>query len=219
MLGIDYQHGRFRGDEPGADSDDLSRKPGSAVQRAEARGNLWLGGVDPGSAPVRQLGQGRQRAAPAIRGADDRTEPSTDDTAHRQLPGYGPGESSDLSARQVRNTIHNGRPRLTGLRGQGTRKSKWAGNQADTGTRIRGLRPDSLPAGISDFGGATVSTAELSGVPAAEHDVSTNAAGGSSHRRTAQASAERFAWILAHRHGASRRSGWAQGCLSHQRSG
>lgn len=145
MLGIDHQHGRFRGDQPATDPDDLGWEPGSAIQRAETGGNLWLGGVDTGPAPVRQLGSLRQRAAPAIPGTDDRVEPGADGAADHQLPGDRPSAGGQLSAHEVRNAIYHSRPRLTGLCGQGTRKSEWAGDQANPRTRVCRLWPGGLP--------------------------------------------------------------------------
>ena len=46
MLGIDHQHGRFRSDEPGADSGVSGRQRRGAVCRARARGSVRLGGAE-----------------------------------------------------------------------------------------------------------------------------------------------------------------------------
>jgi len=74
-----------------------------------------------------------------------------------------------------------------------------------------------MPGG--DLGGAPVPVTQLGSLPQAQHDLSAHAAHADSHRRAAQAAAQRLARIPAHRHRASGRSGWPQGSVSHQRRG
>src|ERR1700683_5622058 len=52
MLGIDYQHGRHRGHEPGADSGVPGGQRRGAVCRPAARGGVRVGGEDVRGAPV-----------------------------------------------------------------------------------------------------------------------------------------------------------------------
>ena len=65
--------------------------------------------------------------------------------------------------------------------------------------------------------GAPVQVAQLGGLPETQCQLPAHATHADPHWRTAQAAAARLARISAHRHGASGRSGWTQGAVSHQR--
>jgi len=212
MLGIDHQHGRHRGYEPGADSGVPGWQRRGAVCRPAARRGVRLGREDAGTAPVHELGQARQGIGPAIPFADDGTEPSAGHALDWAQTPHGAGESGCLPADQVRHALHGCRRQSARLRRQGPRKLKRTGAGRYPGAApdapnprlgVQRLRASSVYAGGVDLGGAPLPAAEQLGLPEAQHQLSTHAADADSNRRAAQTATARRTGFLAHRHRAS----------------
>src|SRR5579871_5621335 len=219
MLGIDHQHGRFKSKQPGADSGVSGRECARPVCRARTRRSVRLGGEHPGSARVRQTRESREGTGAALHGADDRPEPGAAHASDHLLPHDGAGQSSCVSADEVRHPLHGSRCGPTGLCRQGSWEPERAGDTANPGARVRRIWANGLRAPGRDFGGASVSTAQLGSLPQTQCELSADAAHADPDRRAAQATAERHTRIPAHRHSASGRSRWLQRHLSHQRRG
>ena len=154
MLGIDHQHGRYEGHQPGADPSVLGGQWRSAVCGAAARRDVRLGVEDAGSAPVRELGQTRQGASAAIRRSDDGFEPSSSRALDCTPTPHRAGESSNLPARQIRQAIHGVRRGPAGLRRPGAREFERTGDTTDSGTGIQRLRSSSVCTAVVHLGGA-----------------------------------------------------------------
>jgi len=217
MLGIDHQHGRHRGHQPGADSGVRGRQRRRAVCRPAARGGVRLGGTDAGATAVRQPGQTEQGAGPAIHRPHLGSEPRAGDAADHGLWQERAGESSSVSTHQVRHALHHCRRKSIGLCRQGAWQLERAGDAARPGARKCRIRPSCLPAVGGDFGGAPVPAAQLGRLPQTQCQLSAHAAHTDPHRRTTQTTAKRLSRIPTHRHRAPGRSGWPQRAVSHQR--
>jgi len=216
MMGIDHQHGRHRGHQPGADPGVSGRKRRSAVCRPAARGGVRLGRENARTAPVRELEQTGQGTGAAIHLSDDGIEPSAGHALDCAPTPHRTGKGSRLPADQVRQAVHGCRHRSACLRRQGARELKRTGDATDFRAGIQRLRAIGVCAAVVDLGGAPLSTAQHRGVPEAQHQLSTHAADVGSDRRTAQTATTWRARLSAHRYRPSGRSTGAQRLVSDQ---
>jgi len=217
MLGIDHQHGRQWSNQPGADSGVFERQWRGCICGATAGRGLRLGGADAGATRVRELEACEQGIGPTIHGADDRNEPGATNATDRQLRQDGEGEAGKVSTQEIRQSLHGVGCDSIGIRGQGTREPEWASDQANSGTRVRGVRSGRLSAAVADFGGADIPATQFDGLSQTEHDLSTHAPNGDPHRRAAQTAAGQTSWLSSAGYGTSRRPRRGEGDLPHQR--
>src|SRR6266700_2821858 len=217
MLGIDYQHGRFGSNKPGADWGVSGGERRGSICWSKARRGIRVDGADLGAAAIPGAKPGGKGHVTALYRPHDRPESGAGDTADRELCRQWPGEGYRVPTQEICDTLHEIGRGAAGLCRQESREPEWPGNQADFGARVQRIRPGCLPARGGHFGGADLSVPELSGLSQAQQQLSTDTADSDSHRRAAQTATAGPSRIPAHRHGASGRSRRQQRDLSHQR--
>ena len=216
MLRIDHQNGRFSDDQPGANPGAGGRQQRGAVYRTAARGNLRVGGKDPGAARVCRPAQAGQRRPAALPRPDDRFEPGAGNTPDRRVSGDRPGDCSTIPTELLPQYLHGCGRDAARLRRPGARELKRTGHQADFGAGAQRVRSGRLSASGGDLGGAVVPVAQHCSLPQAQRHLSANATHTHSDRRAAQAPAAGRPRIPAYRHRASGRPGRLQGPVSRQ---
>ena len=98
MLGIDHQRANTSTIEPGADSGIFGRQWRGRIQGAASKGGLQLGESDAATATIRGLETQPAGPGAALRGEDDRSEPSADDAADHDVLAGRRGEATGLPA-------------------------------------------------------------------------------------------------------------------------
>ena len=107
-----------------------------------------------------KLRQTWQGIGPAVPLADDGAEPGAGDALDCAQTPHGAGESSRLSADQVRHALHGCRRESACLCGQGARELKWTSDVTDPRSGAQRLRASSVCAAGVDFGGAPLPAAQ-----------------------------------------------------------
>ena len=185
-------------------------------------GDVRVGGPDAARSRITaQLEPSRQGTAAAVPGQDDRTEPGAGDAADPALPAGRGGEAAPLSAASLcRRATRGADIELLAavdeahetLSGPATQKILQREYQ-----RVSAMRSYQRLAAISVA--QLYRLRKTPGYRKRHAQLPTDAAHAGLHRRAAQARSARPAGLSARRHGASRRPGWSQGRVSHQRGG
>ena len=216
MLGIDHQHERHGSKQPESDGGVSDREQGDGIRRTVPRRSVCVDGADAGTTPVCGPEPGGKGSAASVSGANDGVEPRADHTPDRELHRQRAGESGGIRADEVRDEVHPSGRGTAGLRRQEPWKPERAGDQKNTGARVRRIRAACVRAPGGHFGSATLPLPQLGGLPQEEHHLRTDAPLGDPDRRAAQTAPTGQARLFADRHCTSGRPGRCQGYLSHQ---
>ncbi len=158
MLGIDYPSAKRRQVESATDPAVSPLQPGDSIQRQRAGRDLRLGGAHAWPARLQPPEPRRQRAAAAVSGQDDRTEPGANHAADPAVPAGRRTPTRPLPAASLCPQVHARRRRTAGGGGRGPRAARprarsSSGNTSST-TNTSGWRGSRWPRSIACGGRA-----------------------------------------------------------------
>ena len=216
MLGIDYPSAKRRQVESATDPAVSPLQPGDSIQRQRAGRDLRLGGAHAWPARLQPPEPRRQRAAAAVSGQDDRTEPGANHAADPAVPAGRRTPTRPLPAASLCPQVHARRRRTAGGGGRGPRNPQRPGHAQDPRAGIPAVPAARIRAVGGDLGGPDLSPAAAQCLPPPAAAFHQDPAHSGVDRRAAPARPARPTRLSASGYGASRGSRWRQGRLPHQ---
>ena len=216
MLGIDRPRAKRQQVEPATDPAVSPLQRRDSIQRQRAGRDLRLGGAHAPPARLQPPEPRRQRAAAAVSGQDDRTEPGANHAADPAILAGRRTPTRPLPAASLCPQVHARRRRTAGGGGRGPRNPQRPGHAQDPRAGIPAVPAARIRAAGGDLGGPDLSPAAAQRLPPAAAAFHQDPAHGGVDRRAAPARPARPARLSASGYGASRGSRWRQGRLPHQ---
>ena len=165
MLGIDYPSAKRRQVESATDPAVSPLQPGDSIQRQRAGRDLRLGGAHAWPARLQPPEPRRQRAAAAVSGQDDRTEPGANHAADPAVPAGRRTPTRPLPAASLCPQVHARRRRTAGGGGRGPRNPQRPGHAQDPRAGIPAVPAARIRAVGGDLGGPDLSPAAAQCLP------------------------------------------------------
>ncbi len=169
MLGIDYPSAKHQQAEPATDPAVSPLQRGDSIQRQRAGRDLHVGGAHASPARLQPPKPRRQRAAAAVSGQDDRTEPGANHAADPAVPAGRRTPTRPLPAASLCPQVHARRRRTAGGGGRGPRNPQRPGHAQDPRAGIPAVPAARIRAAGGDLGGPDLSPAAAQSLPPAVH--------------------------------------------------
>ena len=162
MLGIDRPRAKRQQVEPATDPAVSPLQRRDSIPRQRAGRDLRLGGAHAPPARLQPPEPRRQRAAAAVSGQDDRTEPGANHAADPAIPAGRRTPTRPLPAASLCPQVHARRRRTASGGGRGPRNPQRPGHAQDPRAGIPAVPAARIRAAGGDLGGPDLSPAAAS---------------------------------------------------------